>query len=125
MSAPTTKWILFFSMCAIVPVFYFMFVVAGFLPLLAVFLIALNNGSWAVILISAVHCVIYAALFYFVSSAGSHRLGRLSPSQRNKKLSVILGSLLLIGALPIYGGGHGRFEWRNAYQIYLNYQWLR
>ena len=28
------KWILFFSMCAIVPVFYFTFVVGGFLPLL-------------------------------------------------------------------------------------------
>ena len=113
-------------MCAIVPVIYFMFVVAGFLPLLAVFLIAVNNtGSWAVILISAVHCVIYAAIFYFVSSAGSHRLGRLSPSQRNRKLSVIVGSLLLIGALPIYGGGHGRFEWKNIYQIYLNYHWLR
>lgn len=76
-STTTTKWILFFSMCAIVPVFYFMFVFAGLLPLLAVLLIALNNtDSWAVILISAVHCVIYSALFYFVSSVGSYRLGR-------------------------------------------------
>ena len=113
-------------MCALVPVFYFMFVVAGFLPLLAVFAIAFNNiGSWTLLLISAIHCVIYAAIFYFASSSISHRLRELSPSQRNKRLSMIIGSLLLVGVLPIYGGGHGRFQWKNAYQIYLNYQWLR
>ena len=38
---------------------------------------------------------------------------------------MIIGTLLLAGALPIYGGGHGSFEWKNVYQIYFNYRWLR
>lgn len=103
-----------------------MFVVAGFLPLLAVLVIASNNiDSWTLLLISVVHCLIYAAIFYLISLNRSRQLTKLAPPQRNKRLSVIIGTLLLIGVLPIYGGGHGRFEWKSAYQIYLNYQWLR
>jgi hypothetical protein len=71
---------------------------------LAVLLIALNNtDSWALIIISAVHYAIYTAIFYLISLDISHRLKTLSPSQRNKRRVVIMGSSLLMRAPPIHG----------------------
>ena len=131
MEPKTIKWILFFAMCVTMPVFYFMFVAAGFLPLLAIFIFELmlsvsnGPGTWFMAVIHLLHILIYLPIFYLIALEVSYRLRKFSPSQRKKRVLLIIGCLLLIAGLPIYGAGHGTIDWKNAYQFYSNYHdWL-
>jgi hypothetical protein len=127
MSATTAKWTLFFTMGAVVPVFYVMFVAAGFFPLFAIVLMSLGAlmemrvvGAGFIFFIGMIHSLVYGAIFYMIALEISYRLRKYPPFQVQEKVLKIVGCLLLLSMLPIYGGGHGSFHWKNVFLVYLS-----
>jgi len=127
MSATTAKWTLFFTMAAVVPVFFMMFVTAGFLPLFAIVLMSFSAlvethvvGAGFMFFIGMIHSLVYGAILYMIALEISYRLRKYPPFQVKEKVLKIVGCLLVLSILPIYGGGHGSFHWKNVFLVYLS-----
>jgi hypothetical protein len=117
MSQRATKWVLFAAMVCTVPVLYFMFVVAGVLPLVAV--IRLNfTGVWGFKLFNSLHLLVYGPILYLAAKLVARCLFSLSPRGRTAGTAVALALLLLISLLPIYGLGHSEYGPVNLYQLF-------
>ena len=117
MNQRTTKWVLFTTMVCTVPVLYFMFVVAGVLPLVAIILLTFT-GVWGFKLFNLLHLLVYGPLLYLVSKYLTRWLFSLSPKRRALGVIVALALALLISLLPIYGIGHNRYDPVNLYHLF-------
>lgn len=117
MSASAIKWVLFGLMAATVPALYFMFVIGGFLPLIAIAAISFT-GTWGFKLFNAIHIVIYGLLFYWVAKLVSRRLSLLPRWWKNAGFAALSIALVSISFLPLYGVGHNVFQFVNLYQLY-------
>lgn len=120
MSESTIKWVLFCLMAATVPVLYFMFVIGGNLPLIAIVAISFS-GVWGFVLFNAVHLVIYGLLFYWVAKLLSRRLSLLSQRWKIAGFAGLSIALVAISFLPVYGVGHHEFQPVNLYRLYHTY----
>lgn len=110
------KWVLFWLMTVTVPVLYSMFVVGGFLPLIAIAAMSVR-GVWGFVLFNAVHLLIYGAAFYWVARAISSGLAALSPTWKHVGFAGMSTGLVAIGFFPIYGVGHHAFQAVNLYHL--------
>lgn len=100
----------FLALVAAFPCPWYMFAVGGLLPLPVILLYGFEGG--VVLAVSLVHGVVYAALFYWLARRVRKPL----------TAAAVLGCLLAISFLPIYGSGEnlaagGKLN-RNAYQAY-------
>jgi len=113
----TMKWVLFCLMAATVPVIYFMFVVGGLLPLIAILAMSFT-GVWGFKLFNAVHLAIYAPVFYWIAKIVSRRLSALS--QRSKFALFVGISIVLVASsfLPLYSLGHNESQSVNLYRLF-------
>ena len=111
------KWVLFCLLATTVPVFYFMFVIAGFLPLIAIVFLSLTD-VWGARIFDAVHLVVYAPLFYWVAKIISRWLS--SFSQRWKLIGFvgISVAIIAISFLPLYGLGHNEYQAVGLYRLF-------
>ncbi len=117
MTAKRMKWVLFCLMVATVPVLYYMFVIDGYLSLLAI--VALSfRGVWGFVLFNVVHLLIYGALFYWMATVISKRLARLSRTWRLVSFGSISAALVAISFLPVYGVGHHESQPVNLYRFF-------
>ena len=111
------KWVLFCLMACTVPVLYYMFVVGGFLPLIAI--VALSfRGVWGFVLFNAIHVLIYGALFYWIARFIAQRLVSLSYGRRIAIFAAVSVALIAIAFLPVYGIGHHESQSMNLYQLF-------
>src|SRR5688500_4066528 len=110
------KWALFWLMTATVPVLYYMFVIGGFLPLVAIAAMSVR-GVWGFVLFNAAHLLIYGAAFYWVAKAISRGLRMLSPTWRLVGFAGIAVALVALAFLPVYGVGHHAFQAVNLYHL--------
>lgn len=117
MNQNTTKWILFAAMVCTMPVLYFMFAVAGMLPLVAIIRLCFT-GVWGFKLFNLIHLLVYGPILYLAAKYLTHWLFSLSPRRRSLGIAVALALALLISLLPIYGIGHGDHEPVNLYQLF-------
>ena len=117
MNQRTTKWVLFVIMVCTAPVPYFMFAVAGVLPLLAVMRLSFT-GVWGFKLFNSLHLLIYGPMLYLAAKFLAHRFFSLSPRRRALGVATVLVLALLISLLPIYGIGHSRYDPVNLYQLF-------
>ncbi len=114
----TIKWALFLAMAATIPVLYFMFVVAGFLPLIAVAYVFLSDGVWGSKLFTALHLLAYGSVFYWMATALARHIAKLSTRLKVLGLAGILLALATVSTLPIYGVGHSEFQSVNLYRLF-------
>ena len=100
-----------------VPVPYFMFVVAGLLPLVAVMRLSFT-GVWGFKLLNSLHLLVYGPILYFAATFLTRWLFSLSPRRRALGVAVALALALLVSLLPIYGIGHSLNDPVNLYQLF-------
>ena len=117
MNQCTTKWVLFAAMVCTMPVLYFMFVVAGVLPLVAVIRLSFT-GVWGFKLFNSLHLLVYGPMLYLAAKFLTRWLFSLSPQRRALGIAVALALALLISLLPIYGIGHSQYAPVNLYQLF-------
>jgi hypothetical protein len=117
MTPSATKWLLFAIMSCAVPVPYFMFVVAGLLPLVAVLFMSVKFAS-GVRLFDILHLVVYGTLFYLTARYLTHWLFSQPPRVRSIGVAVALALAVLISLLPVYGVGHGNYSPVNLYALF-------
>jgi hypothetical protein len=111
------KWVLFCLMVTTVPVLYYMFVIGGYLPLIAIVAVSFT-GVWGFVLFNAVHLLIYGALFYWIAKVISKRLALLSRRWRLAGFAGISTVLVAISFLPVYGAGHHEYQAVNLYRLF-------
>ena len=112
-----TTWLLFVAMAATVPLPYFMFVIAGLLPLVVV-LGLMTTGVWGFKLFNAIHLVIYAPLLYMLAWFLARGLGVLPAGVRILVTLACAIAIALLGALPLYGIGHNSYTPVNLYRLF-------
>jgi hypothetical protein len=117
MNQSTTKWVLFAAMVCTMPVLYFMFVVAGVLPLVAVIRLSFT-GVWGFKLLNSLHLLVYGPMLYLAAKFLTRWLFSLSPQRRALGIALALALALLISLLPIYGIGHSQYTPVNLYQLF-------
>jgi len=114
------KWALFISFSLVIPCFYFLFVAAGFLPLVFILLSSAQKGNdfFIIFIIHIIHCGIYGALFYGSATVTSKLIFFLKNRYaRHLILLFILISLFIVAMLPIYGVAHNTMKWKNWIEI--------
>jgi len=117
MNQCTTKWVLFAAMVCTMPVLYFMFAVAGVLPLVAVIRLSFT-GVWGFKLFNSLHLLVYGPMLYVAAKFLTRWIFSLSPQRRALGIAVALALALLISLLPIYGIGHSQYDPVNLYQLF-------
>jgi hypothetical protein len=115
-AATGIQWVLFGLMVTTVPVVYYMFVVGGFLPLIAIAAMSFH-GVWGFVAFNVVHLLIYGALFYWVAKVIAKRLALLPPTWRIVGFAAISAALVAISFLPLYGVGHHESQSVNLYRL--------
>jgi hypothetical protein len=116
MSARVIQWMLFLLMAATLPVLYFMFVIAGFLPLVEIARM-MGEGVWGFKLFNGIHLLVYGAIFYFLARFIARRLARLSVAGQWTGFSVIAAALVAVSFAPIYGVGHNQYAGTSVYRL--------
>lgn len=117
MSENTIKWILFGLMCATVPVLYFMFVIGGFLPLIAIVAMSFT-GVWGFALFNAFHVLIYGAAFYWIAKLVARKLALLPRTWKVLGFATVSMALAAISFLPLYGVGHHEYQPVSLYRLH-------
>ena len=104
-------------MVTTVPVLYYMFVIGGYLSLIAIVAVSFT-GVWGFVLFNAVHLLIYGALFYWIAKVISKRLALLSRRWKIVGFASISTALVAISFLPVYGVGHHQSPPVNLYRLF-------
>jgi hypothetical protein len=115
-AATPIKWLLFCLMVTTVPVLYFMFVIGGYLPLVAIAAMSFR-GMWGFVFFNVVHLLAYGSLFYWIAKVISRRLALLSQTWRLVGFGGTSAALLAVSFLPIYGVGHHQYHAVNLYRL--------
>lgn len=104
-------------MVCTMPVLYFMFVVAGVLPLVAIIRLSFT-GEWGFKLFNSLHLLVYGPILYLAAKYLTRWLFSLAPQRRALGVAMALALALLISLLPIYGIGHNRYDPVNLYHLF-------
>jgi hypothetical protein len=118
MTLRTIQWTLFAAMACTMPLLFFAFVVSGFLPLLFLPLAVLRSPDYMWWLLSGVHLAVYSPILLLICRLIAKRLLGLPEHQQRYFVGGLVGTLLLLGLVPMYGAGHGSIDFRNVYELY-------
>lgn len=118
MSARAITWVLLVLMVATLPVLYFMFVIAGFLPLIEIVRL-LREGPWGFRLFNGIHLVIYGAIFYLIARLAARWLARLPVAGQVAGVAAIAAVLVAVSFAPIYGVGHNEYAGVSVYRLFF------
>lgn len=111
------RWLLVAVMAATVPALYFLFVVAGFLPLAYVAWMTREDPSlW---LPNLIHILVWGAMFYGVAWLVAKLLSRLPQAARFSMIAAIACGLVWVAFQPIYGVGHSQYAGVTVYRLFV------
>jgi hypothetical protein len=111
------RWVIFGAMVVAFPALYFLFVIAGLLPLIYVaWLTRLDPSLW---LPNVVHLVIWGAIFYGFAWLTAKGLARLPQWAGLSALALIVAALAWVALQPIYGVGHSQHAGVSAYRLFV------
>lgn len=117
MSERAMRWLLFGAMVVTFPAVYFLFVIAGLLPLIYVAWLAwLDPSLW---IANLVHLVLWGAIFYGAAWLVAKGLSRVPPWARWSALALAIGALVWTAAQPIYGVGHSQYAGVSVYRLFV------
>jgi len=115
----TARWLLFAALAAFAPLFFWLGIVAGWVPLGGMLVFAARNiANLSLWPFSLGHLLIYGFLLYGAAGLATRGLGRVAAGRRGWATMALVLALACVGLLPIYGAAHGRIQWMNAYQLY-------
>ncbi len=112
------QWTLFATMACTVPLLFFAFVVGGFLPLLFLALAVLQSPDSMWWLLGGIHLAVYSPILFLTSRLIAKLIFGRPEHQQRYLFGGLVGGLLLLGLVPLYGASHGSIAFRNVYQIY-------
>lgn len=111
------RWVIFGAMVVTFPALYFLFVIAGLLPLVYVaWLTRLDPSLW---LPNVVHLVIWGAIFYGAAWLAAKGLVRTPQWARLAAVALIIGALAWVALQPIYGVGHSEYAGVSVYRLFV------
>ena len=117
MGERTIRWALFGVMVATFPAVYFLFVVAGLLPLVYIaWLTRLDPSLW---LANVIHLVIWGTIFYGFAWLTAKGLARLPAWAGLSALALIVAALFGVALQPIYGVGHSQYAGVSVYRLFI------
>lgn len=117
MGERTMRWVLFSAMVVMFPAVYFLFVIAGLLPLIyVVWLAYLDPSLW---MFNAVHVLVWGAIFYGAAWLTAKGLARLPQWAGLSALALIIGGLIWGALQPIYGVGHSQYAGVSVYRLFV------
>ena len=117
MSEKSSKWILFTVFFLAAPVPYYMFVIAGLLPLSAILYLEFT-GVLGFKLFNTLHLLVYTPLFYLAAKLVARWLYSLSSPRRTAGLLAFVVSFFTISITPIYGIGHNTYQPANIIGLF-------
>ena len=94
------KWILLTLMVMTVPVLYFAYLVGGWLSLITIAAMGLDNAVFG--MISAAHVLVYGPIFYFLCRALARRLASMPERARTIIFVGLCGFLFALAYVPVY-----------------------
>jgi hypothetical protein len=99
------------------------FVVVLILPIpglaYVLFGLARESGAPGLLAIVGVQAGLWAAVWWMAAGALARWLHRLTPAGRRRGLVLLVVILLVLGFLPVHGGGgHGSERWTSVYAVY-------
>jgi hypothetical protein len=118
MPQPWVRVVLFIGLAAFVPLFYYLAVVGGLLPLGGMLVLAMRNPDPAILWFSVIHVAIYGPLLYWLAGLLTRLLAKIAGSRVWPATAAVVLLLAGVGALPIFGIAHGHIRWVNAYALY-------
>jgi hypothetical protein len=110
--------VLFIGLAAFVPLFYYLAVVGGLLPLGGMLLLAMRNPDPAILGFTAIHLAIYGLLLYWLAGLLTRLLVKIAGGHVWFATATVMLLLAGVAALPIFGIAHGHIRWINAYELY-------
>ncbi len=114
------RMLLLIAMAFTVPLFYYMFVVGGFVSYAMLFVMTLENILYpfrAVPVIECIHLLAYGWLLYYVSGVVTRFIWKGALPQRIVLLASLLAALALVGTMRIFGVGHSEQAPVTAYAV--------
>lgn len=123
MTLRAMQWTLFAVMAATVPLPFVAFMAGGVVPLVVVLVVlGTNPAGWG---LGAIHLAVLFPILYFAARLIARRIARRPEEQHRRLLLGVVGGLLLLGLLPLYGMSHGTIRFGSAYRIYWEELGLR
>ncbi len=113
--------LLFLGMFAVVPVFYYLGVIGGLVPLgiiLGTTILHANDSGF--LLSGAIHMALYGLVFFWLAHWMALLIVRCAGRHSTAATIAVLLLLAGLAQLPIYGAAHGQVHWKNAYHIYAD-----
>ena len=121
MQTKTVRGLLFVGLAAFVPLFFYLAVVGGFLPLAAIAVLAARNlGDASVLWLCLIHLAIYGTLLYGLAGLLTQLLYRVAARHVCLATVSLLVLLCGLGSMPVFGVAHGQIKWQSAYAIYAS-----
>lgn len=120
------KWCVFLLFLLVMPTLFFAFAAAGVGPALTYYIELIyqlvkvdpDHGITFEIILYFVHSVVWTFILYLLARLVANWLCNIKSSVGIYIFSSLVAILLLVGLVPIYGGGHSIKESVNVYQLY-------
>ena len=116
MSYGWTRWTLFIAMAMFVPLYFYLFVIAGFLPYAAVLGWTLFDFN----VVYGAHAILYGLVLYGVASGIAFLVCKLPRTARLPVTVVLVLLSAWAGTVPIFGIDHGSKPHCRAYEMLMN-----
>ena len=121
MGRTQVRGVVFLGFVAFLPLFYYLAVVGGVLPLGAILLIAIRDiGNSSILWFSLIHLTIYGVALYWLAELITRLLIRVAGAHVLPATVTVLLLLASIGLLPMFGAAHGQIRWMSAYALYAS-----
>jgi hypothetical protein len=113
-------WLLFGLLATTVPLFFFLVVVGGFVPLIGIVALAVYDGTIGMIVFCGIHLVVYGTPLYFAARFTTRWLYSLEPRWTIAGFLLVSAIAAGISFLPLYSLGHNASDGMNLYQLFAS-----
>jgi hypothetical protein len=123
------KWLLFIWFALTFPAIFYLILVAGFLPLVAIAGVAVKFNNSLLFLVCMAHLLVYSFAYYWAARQITEAIWVLKPKYRYWSIMAVIGICGVIALIPMYGvsggvsttGRESGAKTTNAYMLYWKF----